>query len=274
MSVPCLLDSEKQIEVQDELESFLHVLIYDGLRFVGHNLTRLETHDFFKQYFDAYSVTLSGETCGPKKLAVIQNGELRTETQSIVFGPDDNSHPLNGLIHDLLDLFKARLKVYQWNKSSEKSGTSTPAVLKNTIKIGNRAFHKNLWAAARGTVQPAEQPEASNAAPRRREAAPDALTEDKAEKLKTHAHVLSIIGGYLERPVWPSEDTHDDDFMVGYDQNELPPPKTQEAGKKKARTDIHTANDRVTICPRGRDQQEDKLASRARPNRRKGGHRS
>ena len=114
MSVPCLLHDGKVIEIADELESFLHVLIYDASRFVSHNLTPIQTHMLYRTYFDGHAVAADGsQQCSSEKLVAIKHAQLCVSDVPVVFGHDE-SHPLNTLLSELFALFQSRFAVYQW----------------------------------------------------------------------------------------------------------------------------------------------------------------
>ncbi|KAL7277795.1 hypothetical protein ACG7TL_008738 [Trametes sanguinea] len=133
---------ESQVEIADELESFLHVLIYCAIRYLPH--TCEDVGDFMHHYFDdGVRKQETDYTCGFLKATIIKTGELITRSHvPIIFlrrphasagDPDTQSmepsqlskkssnlwtkpakvakedmHPINRVITYLLECFTAR----------------------------------------------------------------------------------------------------------------------------------------------------------------------
>ena len=220
MSVPCLLDRSKAVEIPDELESFFHVLIYVGLRFMVHSFSRASVHAFFLEYFDGAEGGDQSETCGIKKKSTIMFAELEQQNCDLVFGGDKN-HPMNLVVHELLLLFQARLKVYQWKKKSTLPVTvpTLPPVIEGLPAGG---VVPNMYKFLRGEYyDPTEEEEEeeddddddSTPMPSNE---PDDATRRKAEKLRTHAFVRRLIAKCLKMK-WPENDRVNDVLMRDYD---------------------------------------------------------
>ena len=230
MSVPCLLQEGKAIEIADELESFLHVLIYDASRFVSHNLTRLQAHAFYRTYFDGQSLGADGNAaCSLAKRLVVRTAELTADNVPIVFG-DNSSHPLNDLVSDLLTLFQSRLVVYL----KETSAPTAPQAVSSASEmlIGVDEADSVIMNNARVQVP------LMNIARKRTKEGPKEPTPEMLEmarKLETHRHVMMVFAAYLAEGDWPKRDTHEDDLMEGYDQDESL--ATLQAAVKKSRAD-------------------------------------
>ncbi|KAI0645249.1 hypothetical protein C8Q79DRAFT_1111841 [Trametes meyenii] len=76
LSVNALNDHTKPIVIQDELESFLHVLLYICIRFLHHNLDDKSVPHFMRDYFDDFTPNVTGYHCGARKDKVITSGTL------------------------------------------------------------------------------------------------------------------------------------------------------------------------------------------------------
>ncbi|KAI9062368.1 hypothetical protein FKP32DRAFT_1629462 [Trametes sanguinea] len=75
MSVNALRQPKSHVEIADELESFLHVMIYCAIRYLPHTCT--DVGEFLYHYFDDGVRDLGGDyTCGPHKQHVITTGQL------------------------------------------------------------------------------------------------------------------------------------------------------------------------------------------------------
>nr|VWO97253.1 Uncharacterized protein [Ganoderma boninense] len=77
MSAHALNSPFRKIVIQDELESFFHVLIYHAIRFLPHNLKTDDVGKFLHDYFDAAGTNSSGYyCCGKTKKTVMRQGAI------------------------------------------------------------------------------------------------------------------------------------------------------------------------------------------------------
>ena len=109
------------VGIADELESFVHVLVYGCVRFIKHNFNSIT--GFMWSYFDGFSVNdLREAICPPTKSTCLTWGELTDGDHLLKFIADDDSmdHPLNDLIGQLLKLFKVRYEVLSWNREQQR----------------------------------------------------------------------------------------------------------------------------------------------------------
>nr|VWP01527.1 Filamentous fungal-specific transmembrane protein [Ganoderma boninense] len=77
MSAHALNDPYRQIVIQDELESFFHVLLYYAIRFFPHNLDDEHVGQFLHDYFDAYFPHTEGYRCGSAKFEAMRTGVIQ-----------------------------------------------------------------------------------------------------------------------------------------------------------------------------------------------------
>ena len=80
MSAHALNDPHRRIVIQDELESFFHVLLYYAVRFLPHNLADQKVGRFLYEYFDGFSPDDEGYRCGQVKLNAMVNGVIGIRT--------------------------------------------------------------------------------------------------------------------------------------------------------------------------------------------------
>ncbi|KAJ2991301.1 hypothetical protein NUW54_g8231 [Trametes sanguinea] len=133
MSVYIQDHPEAQVEIADELESFLHVMIYCAIRYLPHTCTNVG--DFMYQFFD--DGVRRGEadyTCGASKRLIMQTGQLTTLwNENIIFlrrrrDPDAepptaaDRHPIDELFKRLLEFFSARYALCAGNQQSDSGG--------------------------------------------------------------------------------------------------------------------------------------------------------
>ncbi|KAL6301553.1 hypothetical protein BKA93DRAFT_881244 [Sparassis latifolia] len=128
MSVNALNDPWRTIVIQDELESFFHVLLYYGARYLAHNF--LDVTGFLHWFFDAnfWDVANAGFVCGLFKDRAMHTGVIRHEQKILKF--DDgtgHSHPLNSIMTRLLGWFKAHYTISTPGESSPQSDSNREA---------------------------------------------------------------------------------------------------------------------------------------------------
>ena len=120
MSWYILTHKDQPITVPDELESFVHVLIYAAVRLAAHNFP--DIRGFISDYFDGYSLTAHCEFgCPAGKRLCITNAKLDDGDMDLVFGPPGKAtsdNPLNKLVKDLLAIIRARYIVLEDRKST------------------------------------------------------------------------------------------------------------------------------------------------------------
>ncbi|KAI0776263.1 hypothetical protein BD413DRAFT_708959, partial [Trametes elegans] len=76
LSVNALDDPTKTIVIEDELESFFHVLLYMAIRLLHHNFDDYYVPQFLREYFDGYTPVITGSTSGMLKTGVMKTGEV------------------------------------------------------------------------------------------------------------------------------------------------------------------------------------------------------
>ncbi|KAI0648523.1 hypothetical protein C8Q79DRAFT_877064, partial [Trametes meyenii] len=113
LSVAMLSSEPGPIEVPDEMESFLYIILYHGLRYLKSNCT--DVPSLLEGFFDAYNLDENGVyTCGDAKAAAIEDkGQVQVRRGvQLVF-----DSPLDSIFKKLLPRFKARYKVMEYEKS-------------------------------------------------------------------------------------------------------------------------------------------------------------
>ena len=76
LSVHCLLNQQKVVDIPDDLESIFHVLLYYAVRYLPHNVKDDSVGLFLHRYFDDYSTSFNGATCNSHKFAAMITGEI------------------------------------------------------------------------------------------------------------------------------------------------------------------------------------------------------
>ncbi|KAH9915429.1 uncharacterized protein BXZ73DRAFT_81328 [Epithele typhae] len=227
MSVMCQDDASLGPKVGDEVESFLHVVAHQGLRFVNHNWSKVDVHQFCLQYFESHAGNRSNMRSSPFKKECIRKGVLNHPTgilgrlEFTAVGDDGGAavHPLNELVQLLLNLCSARFAVhlYEVELAEYKSAVSRPAaqVASQTTQSISLFNPIRRVVAAAATAPVPKLP--SN---------PGEPVETDAALLDDHAHVLDMLEGFAYPPLtetgapmrtWPANDRSAEDALIGYD---------------------------------------------------------
>ena len=114
LSVGMLTDNPKTVEIPDELESYLHVLLYFSVRYLQSDCK--DPAEFIESYFDSYTFQDGLYTCGARKMHVIQTAG-RLEVRKDV--PLTFNSPMDHIFGTLLPVFKAHYKVQDYLKKKD-----------------------------------------------------------------------------------------------------------------------------------------------------------
>ena len=119
MSANLLMNPLQRVMIEDELESFFHILVYYAVRYLTSNLrTDDDAAHFLEKCYDCFTVHGDRIICGAQKWAMFKPGDTDivfdhpeyAETKPIKF----SSKALNDLISEMLSCFKARYKIFVW----------------------------------------------------------------------------------------------------------------------------------------------------------------
>ncbi|KAI0648434.1 hypothetical protein C8Q79DRAFT_575387 [Trametes meyenii] len=96
------------MKIDDDLESFFHVLLYTGVRYLRHNCTTVSF--FLTDFFDSYSYQEGKYLCGTAKRAAMTSGKIvLLATDKLVFcDKEGRRNLLNQMIKFMLSWFAGR----------------------------------------------------------------------------------------------------------------------------------------------------------------------
>ncbi|KAI0641260.1 hypothetical protein C8Q79DRAFT_332139 [Trametes meyenii] len=240
LSVSALDNPSKEIEIEDELESFFHVLLFFAIRFLHHNCVLVGP--FMHKYFDDYDIGDGKYVCGPKKASCMKNGAitLRSGTKAVpdvaltfcwpslksTAGLDDAaspSHPLNYIFSTILGWIKSHYALIQ----SPGNGTAArPSQSKAADGFRAHGVYGDLRfideTRGRKTTNRSLAPFDTDDA-RKHEA--------MAENLRSHDAILDLLKTVLTSPeyIWP-------------DNEKTPDKLPKEGHKPKADPDAASVN--------------------------------
>ena len=258
----------------DELESFLHVMIYLAVRFL--RARSLNVWDFVDSYFEDFHLSDGRMTCGHLKKNIIQTGSLELGYTPVLFvaaapAPADRdaqtegevrsevSSPLNEIIRQYLAFFKARYAILEYTIraameeqaplppliTAVEAAGSTPseAEKREALRVFLLAKYKKFNLEFDPTEPEGDSPNPapgpatpSGATPLALEK-PSQATHDLADKLKTHDTVLKMLGHAIEKGTWPKGDDSEyaGDQLVGY----YDVPRQLQSTSTQKRTRLH-----------------------------------
>ncbi|CCM00602.1 uncharacterized protein FIBRA_02638 [Fibroporia radiculosa] len=107
-------EPSRAVDIADELESFFHVLLYNGVRYLSHNCP--DVGAFLYLYFDVAEDWNGQYKCNEKKWNAIETGTIKVkggmkQLQFCCSSGDLPDHPLNELFPTLLSWFSARYRI-------------------------------------------------------------------------------------------------------------------------------------------------------------------
>ncbi|OSD02308.1 hypothetical protein PYCCODRAFT_1459218 [Trametes coccinea BRFM310] len=207
LSVAMLSGVPKAVEIPDELESFLHVLLYYSVRYLRSNCHN--PAEFIESYFDAYSLHDGVYTCGVVKKHALRDGRLEaSDDVAIKF-----DSPLDRIFKKLLSWFMAFYAVRAYkNMQSEAKKTLG---LSTALKTPSRTRASNNTSTVR--TKPIEAAESADDTESTEESSddedeestPEPTAKEKkfAERLKKHSSVIKMLrNAFDDSEEWESED--------------------------------------------------------------------
>ncbi|EJF59438.1 hypothetical protein DICSQDRAFT_181948 [Dichomitus squalens LYAD-421 SS1] len=275
MSIRSLAYPHRPLGIPDELESFLHVIIFFAIRFICSNCSLSVVHSFMEDYFDGMTNQGSNRyTCSTSKISTIREARLCHGHLNIAFmggadklGKDDQPlegdghprHPLRDLLADLLKLFQARYAVEEWEASSARLDEAKKAVpepsppsLTSTVASRDGAYQRPPSEFGADDIEPED---ATTVDVFSGPTKPSDKTFEEAKKLDSHLAVLQVFKRYVDNPrfVWPLDDKVKDG-LDGYQ-----PPEFFAQAAKKARLVTHS-----TVTPMATIHEGEEARIRAR----------
>ncbi|KAI0359649.1 hypothetical protein OH77DRAFT_1046834 [Trametes cingulata] len=248
LSANALNDHAKTIVVQDELESFFHVLLYIAIRFLPHNCYSASVPQLLKDYFDDYSPHVDGHRCGARKLSTMREGYVdlsiynkkeKNEPDAVLHfhwpcksgnAEPQPPHPLDELVDTLLSWFRAYYKLSLRPsavqpvplENEDKQNSVVPAargiLAEMAMKMqagregghnaGNASSSSAPTPTATTLVPPADQTSAQKASLLRKQRSREKL-ECLAKNLETHDPMVRLLMDALAKE-WPAHDRCDD----------------------------------------------------------------
>ncbi|KAI0368154.1 hypothetical protein BV20DRAFT_1084536, partial [Pilatotrama ljubarskyi] len=204
--------------VADELESFLHVLVYYAVRFLPSSLPSVTS--FVILYFDTFTLdpTSGQRFCSPAKTNAVRHAELKFLEKRVTFRKTtgEENNPLNRLIATLLRLFAARYAVIDHELTHTKAEAPRRS---NPVQRASPATRPRRADVRRAGDRPwfEEKPVEVSQEPALIPLHPQA--KEEAAKLDSHAQFLRLILQALDSPdeEWRDADVTGGDQLINYE---------------------------------------------------------
>ncbi|KAI9065707.1 hypothetical protein FKP32DRAFT_1590361 [Trametes sanguinea] len=208
LSVGMLSGKPKPVEISDELESFLHVLLYYAVRYL--HSTCPDAGEFIESYFDAYIRQNGAFTCGKKKEDTIKDAILEYKRNQ----PLEFQSPLDMVFGEILRWFKGHYKVVNYNEVQAKTAQMRPPPVppvehskSDTETLLGDATPEDTRAKSDRVAQLKAMVAGKwNRARVVRPLKPSAEEEEDAALLSTHDSMLGILYQAYDSPQWDPED--------------------------------------------------------------------
>ncbi|RDX51601.1 hypothetical protein OH76DRAFT_1401487 [Lentinus brumalis] len=210
MSAYLLLNPTMPTTIADDLESFLHVLIYGSIRRVNSSLKSIKSiQEFMNDYFAGCSYDNEHQQAAcptAKRDCVVVGQSLTHTTRPIMFSTPDGTitqqHPLNKLISKLLAIFHSRYHIASWEAAPKQSGAEPPQpdTALSTMWEAVKARPEDMLQAESPNLETAEAPDQM--------APPTPQQYDNVEALKSHNAIARIFYTYScsQAIKWPDAD--------------------------------------------------------------------
>lgn len=264
MSAAYVRDPQRPVSIPDELESFFHVLLHHSVRYMRHSFHNNAT-SFIINYFDTFQQFDNEATrCSFAKVHAVTYGDISVDEKPLVFETDlkdpVTEHPLNALLRDWLQLYKARYSLLKQQRNelrASKAAANRPANDTTTNVQASEDSDDELFDAdypKAPSKQKSQRPVGNAVASK----AADAETMAKAAKLEAHSETIDIFDAHLEKLRWPKND------VVGDQLQDYNPKKHFAAAKSVMMTNLATG--RVsTSSKRVKHDHNDAVASGSEP---------
>lgn len=197
----------KAVEIQDDLESFVHVVLYHAVRYLRSNCE--DIGEFIESYFDAYTLQNGVYTCGVNKLLTMKlNGYLQIKDKvRLEFGS-----PMDSIFGQLLPIFKAYYAVQSYLDELREEANATasaagPPPTQSTSSSTDTALRNALDDEVFGAISEVELLRSTSNAPGIHKPTPD--EELDAALLDTHDHMIHVMRLVKRRLDWGQDHVGD-----------------------------------------------------------------
>ncbi|CDO68850.1 hypothetical protein BN946_scf185035.g3 [Trametes cinnabarina] len=239
LSAHALAHPSKNIDIEDEMESFFHVLLYYAIRYLPTNCSPADITPFMYEYFDGYTKNGDNYAASVTKHLAMMTGRilvsssfvLQFYTSPCLSGrPAPPLHPINILFSNLLDIFKAQYTLYDMDLSTSSTSTSvdlaTPVLDANSVEEPSDDLDPLTWLSRLKTKS--KNPSGG----RLHLPKPDrARLEQVVAPLKAQVDLTVLYVEHLAIDTWPAADKIPDQMRSDFDPaHEAKKPKPPKAG--------------------------------------------
>ncbi|TBU40240.1 hypothetical protein BD309DRAFT_361855 [Dichomitus squalens] len=240
MSVNLLRHVTKPIQISDELESFLHVLVYYAVRYLHSNCKHVES--WVNAYFHEYVGPGRDLCCGQKSYTIEVTGQLRTW---ILEGPLVFRSPIDFVLSTILKSLRAHYKVMDYE--ALQAAPPEPPCREPIRSLTSAELHPTMPLVP--LRDPEEHPDIAEweadweAGEKVIDERPTPEDRALAAKVADHKFMLELISRQLLNPCWrtderiPSTQTSTGNTLTNNVSPSLEPtPRAASASNKRQRT--------------------------------------
>lgn len=205
MSVAILLVPTKQHTLQDDLESFFHVMLYIIVRYFNHGKTKSWVSTFIHNYFNSMDHLDTGVTVGFCKQQVMFNGTITQDQHSFQICNVDQ-HPLAQITAELLDWFKAYYHLRIYEKDIPQPAPRTQPDVQSADKVVFKEHDiPSAWA------REMESMDASSP-----KTLPIPHLQSLAAKMVSHVAIGALFVKHMRAGPWGAKETVEDQLLPSF----------------------------------------------------------
>jgi len=208
MSAALLISPSKIHEVPDDLESFIHVLVYEGVRFLKHDCQSIEY--VMKKYFDTYHYEADGgATGGDPKLSAFRAGHLTAGNKHLVFANRHVDQIIQTTFQWFEDYYRSVYpRLYERNTTPDHQEEDASGMQQNAADYEDDGIDLQLDSIdAAASKDRRSEPPASDPGP---DSAQVVQNSSTVLQVKEHAPMIELFKRHLREKDWLNGDKVDD----------------------------------------------------------------
>ena len=216
MSANLLMNPLQRVMIEDELESFFHILVYYAVRYLESNLATDEhAAHFLEACFDCFTLDDNKVICGYQKLTLVKNGKSPkivfhhpkyTAKRPIKF----RSKGLNDIVTAMIPCLRARYKILAWKWWLEDLPKDSPAhpQCKGRYETPPPQTSSNVEDGVRGATSTRDTDDTEPADGPQEEMAPSPTKGDweAAMRIASHTFIETELRSAIDYELWHGND--------------------------------------------------------------------
>ncbi|KAI0628973.1 hypothetical protein C8Q77DRAFT_1143927 [Trametes polyzona] len=291
MSAHALEHAAKEIVVEDELESFFHVLLFFAIRFLPNNCDNVAS--FMNSYFDDYSTVNTIFTCGTFKMLCMVDGSIKLRrggnanlaAKELCFmtsstpgnissaaAANSKPHPVDEILKTVLEWLRAHYAITDREGLFRGPSTSAAPALNPEVEAEDESDEEEEGEEDDNDyLEPTAYEDAGPVREYSSKAATKEWWEEQerlAKNLRTHNAFVDLLEEYVWKRKWPKRDKVEDQLVKGSNPNaKMPSDQVKKGGSVDE-------NGGSALSSKRKSGEMDAPAQQGRPKRSKSGNTS